>query len=123
MGNHNTKIKCTTVDDCIKCSPRHSGYKQIEEIVDSVRHDTKIGFHLIDVYREMKTTKKVHCYTVHLEISQEDFECNILRGLGTLMYALKAVPKSWSVYVHSLGYSDDEYTVPTVYINILIDND
>ena len=124
MGNQITKIKFTNVDDCIKCTPRHSGYKQIKEIIDSVSQDTKIGFQLIDVYREMETAKKVRCYTVHLELwGSVDFECNILRGLGALTDALKAVPKNWSVYVHSLGYSDDEYTVPTVYIKILIDND
>jgi hypothetical protein len=112
------------VDDCIKCTPRHGGYKQIKEIVDSVSQDTKIGFQLINVYREMEAAKKIHCYIVHLEIGRSaDFECNILHGLGTLTDALKAVPKNWCVYVHSLGYSDDEYTVPTVYIKILIDND
>jgi hypothetical protein len=123
MGNQITKIKFTTVDDCIKCTPRHGGYKQIKEIVDSVSQDTKIGFQLINVYREMETTKKVRCYTVHLEINSKDFKCDVLRGLGTLTDALKVVPDNWSVYVHSLGYSDDEDHVATVYINILIDND
>lgn len=123
MGNQITKIKHTTVDDCIKCTPRHGGYKQIEEIVNTVRQDTKIEFQLIDVYREMETTKKVCRYTVHLEINSEDFKSNVLRGLGTLTDALKVVPKNWAVYVHSLGYSDDEDHVATVYINILIDND
>lgn len=123
MGNQITKITCTNVDGYIKCTPRHGGYKQIKEIVNTVRQDTKIDFQLIDVYREMETTKKVRCYTVHLEINSEDFECNVLHGLGTLTDALKAVPKNWAVYVHSLGYSDDEDHVSTVYINILIDND
>lgn len=124
MESKTVKIRDISVDNCIKCTPRHGGYKRIKEIIDSASvASTGIIFELIGVYREMETAKKVSRYTVHLEIITGDLNAQVLNGVAELTDALKAFPKCWCVYVHSMGYSDDEYTIPTVYINILIDNE
>lgn len=114
MEHEIIKIYQPNVGDHIKCTSRYSNYNVMLEIAVAK------GFRFVDLYRQMKNTKKVSSFLMHLEPMSPDNDSSVLDNLKGLLKEIHKV-FGYNATVNALGYSDDDDFVPTVYVRIFVD--